>query len=321
MLVAIAAAVVAVAFVVGSGDTAHPTLGPIFLELRGARAGAAFLAGGALSVAGLLVQGIFRNPLASPSILGTTGGAALGGHASVLLFDSVFQNNPAPLVSPDLWYTLACFSGALASLAVLLVFVRRGMGAVTLLLTGFILASLFASLASFLTVISQEEYELGRAIVSYALGGVGGVGVVRVLLALPLTLAACGGAWLWGKHLDVMLSGDEEAAALGVDVRQVRRWSVIWAAVATGAAVSVGGNVSFVGLLVPHALRPIFGVGHRLLVPTSFLLGGAFLVFCDILVRLAPTDGEAPLGVVTGLLGAPLFLYLLLRTARESLDG
>lgn len=316
-----AVVVVIAAFLVGTGDLGNDELSAAFLELRGARAAAAFLAGGALSIAGLVVQGIFRNPLASPSILGTTGGAALGGHASVLWVDAWFRNAAVLPIQPDLIYTFACLFGAAVSLLILLAFVRRGVGAVSLLLTGFVLASLFASLASFLTVLSQEEYELGRAIVSYSLGGVGGVGVERVLLALPLVVAAGVGAWLWGRHLDVLLSGEAEATSLGVDVRQVRRWAVVWAAVATGAAVSVGGNVSFVGLLVPHALRPFFGVEHRGLVVVSFLLGGTFLVACDILLRIAPTDGEAPLGVVTGLIGAPLFLFLLLRRAREMFHG
>jgi iron complex transport system permease protein len=113
-----------------------------------------------------------------------------------------------------------------------------------------------------------------------------------------------------------MLSGEEEAASLGVDVPAVRVWTVVWTSVLTGAAVSIGGNVGFVGLIVPHALRPFVGVEHRKLVPAAALAGGAFVVVCDVVSRALPTRSEVPLGVVTGLLGAPVFLSLLLRVAR-----
>jgi len=162
-----------------------------------------------------------------------------------------------------------------------------------------------------------DESELGRAVVSFTLGGLGGVGWPHVRLALPLVGAGLIAAYLWGRPLDLLLSGDEEASTLGVDVTRARRWSIIWVAVLTAAAVALGGNIAFVGLVVPHALRPFVGSEHRRLVPAALLGGGVFLGACDLLARALPTQTEVPLGVVTGILGAPLFLLLLLRSARE----
>lgn len=310
------------ALLLGRGDLGDPELRPVLLELRATRVGAAFLAGAALGLAGVLVQGLFRNALASPSILGTTTGAALFGQLALLLHASLAASGLLGATPPAMIHPLACLLGALASLAVLLLFVRRGIDRIALLLTGFILSALFGSLGSFVTSLAQEEFELGRAIVAFSLGGVGGVGPQRVLLALPIVTAAAGAAWFWGRPLDLLLAGEEEAGALGVDVGRARRWTVIWAGLATGAAVSLGGNVTFVGLVVPHALRPIVGASHRRLVPAVVLAGGAFLVLCDVVARVAPTRSEAPLGVITGLIGAPVFLVLLLRAHRQGrLDG
>jgi iron complex transport system permease protein len=142
-----------------------------------------------------------------------------------------------------------------------------------------------------------------------------------VLLALPLVLFGTAASWLWARPLDLMLSGEDEAASLGVDVRAVQRWCIVWTAVLTGAAVAVGGNIGFVGLIVPHAARRFVGVSHRLLVPVAALGGGAFVVACDLLARLVPGRSELPLGVITGLIGAPLFLTILLRSGREPSHG
>lgn len=302
---------------VGAGDLGDQKLSSIFLALRLARLEAAFLAGAALAVGGVVVQGLFKNPLASPSVLGTTAGADLGGKLALVLFDAVIGSQAGGLLRAEMVLPLGCVLGAVAALLVLLTIQRATDDMIFLLLTGFLLTSLFNSFSGFLTSMASESPELARAMIAFGLGDVSGVGLRRVALAAPLVIAGIVAAYLWARPLDLMLSGQEEAAALGVEVNQVRWSSVIWTAVLTAAAVSVGGSVTFVGLIVPHALRPLVGVQHRALVLASALMGGTFLVACDVLARLSPFRSEIPLGVVTGLIGAPLFLVLLLRYRRE----
>jgi len=318
VLLAALAAVAAASLLTGPGNLSDSELRATFLSLRGARVAAAILAGGGLAAAGALVQGLFRNPLASPSILGTTAGASFGGQVVLLGHSSLVSMGLLTWVVPEMVLPIGCVAGAFASLLVLLFFVRRGTDLLALLLTGFALTSMFLALGSFLTVIAQEQHELGRAVVSFTLGGLGGVGWTHVRLAVPLVAIAFVAGWLWGRPLDVLLAGEAEAASLGVDVPATRRWTIAWVGVLTAAAVALGGNIAFVGLVVPHALRPFFGAEHRRLVPASFLGGAVFLGACDLLARMLPTRVEAPLGVVTGLIGAPLFMMLLVRMRREA---
>lgn len=312
-------ATVSVAFAalaLGHGDLRDPQLRDTLLSLRAVRIAAAFLTGAALAVGGVLVQGLFRNPLASPSVLGTTAGASLGGQLALLLFQVVLAGHAPGRLPPALLLPLGCLAGALLSLIVVLVIAERSGDLLVLLLAGFILSSLLLSIGDFIISLSQQTWDLGRAMVAFVLGGLNGTGVQQVVIATPLVLVAVLAAWLWGRPLDLMLSGEEEAASLGVDVAQVRLWTVIWASVLTGAAVSVGGNVGFVGLIVPHALRSFVGVEHRKLVPACAIAGGAFVVLCDLISRAVPSQSEIPLSVVTGLFGAPVFLSLLIRMSR-----
>ena len=166
---------------------------------------------------------------------------------------------------------LGCLLGAVLGLLLLLAIARRHGDLVLLLLTGFILSSLFLGIGNFLMSLSQEKWELGRAMVAFVLGGLSGTSFAQVAIALPLVLAGVVAAFLWGRALDVLLSGEEEAAALGVDVRAARRWSVLWSATLTGAAVSLGGNIGFVALIVPHGLRSL----HRQRAPAARARRGA----------------------------------------------
>ena len=302
---------------VGAGDLSDGRLTSTFLELRATRFAAAFLAGSALAVGGVIVQGLFRNPLAEPSILGTTAGASLGGKIAMLSFQVLAGGAVAGAIGPEMLLPFGCVIGACAALAILLLVQRTGDDVVVLLLTGFLLSSLFVALGGLVTSLAMERWELARAMLDFALGDVSGVGIARVMLATPLVVFGLIAGYLWAPTLDLMLSGEEEAAALGVEVREVRIACVLWAAILTAAAVSIGGQVGFVGLIVPHALRPLLGVSHRKLLPAAALLGGTFVAACDVLTRALPTRAEMPLGVVTGLIGAPLFLVLLLRSRRE----
>lgn len=305
----------ALAVSVGPGDLGDPGLRETFLMLRGYRLAAAFLAGAGLAVGGVVVQGLFRNPLASPSVLGTTAGASLGGQLALFAF--TIAGFGSAYVVPEMILPLGCFAGALISLGVLLVFLRVTQDLLALLLTGFVLSALFLSLSAFVISMAQETWELGRAVVAFSLGTVSGTGPRQLVFATPLLLAGLLACWMWGRSLDLLLSGEEEAQAMGANVRQIRWWAATWVSVLVAGAVSVGGNVGFVGLVVPHMLRPFAGTKHQRLIPAAALAGGVFLVTCDIIARVVPSRSEVPLGVVTGLIGAPLFLLLLIRLRRE----
>jgi iron complex transport system permease protein len=322
LLAALLAAVVVGALLLGHGDLGDPALERTLLELRATRVGAAFLAGAALAVGGVVVQGLFRNPLVSPSILGTTSGAMLGGQLALLALATLAPGAVSVAgVGLEMVMPAGCLLGAGLALAILLALGRVRGGALMLILTGFILSSLFLGLASFVTSMAQDSWDLGRAVVNFTLGGGAGISRGQLMVAAPLVLISMVAVWLWGGTLDLLLSGEEEATTLGVDVGAARRWIIVWVATLTAAAVSVGGNIAFVGLIVPHVLRPWVGVQHRRLIPAAALLGGAFVVACDVLVRTLPTRSELPLGVLTDLIGAPVFLMLLARAHRELAHG
>lgn len=302
---------------VGPGDLGDPELRGTLLALRAWRVAAAALTGAALAVGGAVVQGLFRNPLADPSILGSTAGASLGGQAALALYAMWLTGGDAGPLPPGALLPVGCLLGALIALGCVLAIARREPDRVVLLLSGFILTALFLAIGNFLLSMAQESWELGRAMVSFVMGGLSGTGGDQVRAAAPLVLAGIAAAWFWGPSLDLLLSGDEESRSLGVDVAGVRRWGIVWVAVLTGAAVSLGGNIGFVGLVVPHALRPYTGWEHRPLLPAAAVAGAAFVVACDVLTRVVPTRTELPLGVITGLIGAPIFLWMLLRSYRE----
>jgi iron complex transport system permease protein len=302
---------------VGHGDLHDPHLRSALLQLRAQRLLGSLLSGAALSVGGVLVQGLFQNPLASPSLLGTSSGASLGGRLALLGTQLLLASGQIPWLAPDLLLPLGCLLGALAALGLLLAVSRVRDDLIVLLLTGFLLSSLFVSLEGFVTSLAMERWELSRAVLSFALGDVSGVGARQLGMAAPLILCGCLLGWSWSGPLDLMLSGEDEARSLGLEIAPLRRWIVIWTAMLTAAAVLLGGNVGFVGLVVPHALRPFVGVLHRRLVPAAALGGAAFVALCDVLSRVLPGRSEIPLGVITGLIGAPTFLYLLLRERRQ----
>ncbi len=311
LLATLTALVAVLAMLEGEGSLENAELRGLLLELRAARVGAAFLSGAALAAGGVLVQGVFRNPLASPSILGATSGALTGGKGAMLLAEIAAPGTflaSAPIVLP-----IGALLGGLVSLTALLVVARRRRDPLALLLAGFVLGSFFLSLGAFLTSLAQQQWELGRAVVAFALGTLDGASRDQVMLVAPLAIAGVIAARGQASELDALLAGEDEAQTLGVDVAGAQRWAIIWVAVLTSAAVSLAGTVAFVGLIVPHALRMILGAEHRALVLPSALGGGLFVMICDLLTRVAPTRAEMPLGVVTGLIGAPVFLYLLAR--------
>jgi iron complex transport system permease protein len=319
----------ALGLVIGHGSISDPATGAAVLELRLCRLGAAALSGAALAVAGVLAQGLFRNPLASPDVIGTTAGATLGAQTTLAAFAAAGALVSVPAwIGPVLLLPLGALLGGLGALALLLVLsrgtARLGEGLTAVLLAGFVINSLALAGSALVTTLHRGDWELGRAMVEFALGRLGTAGPEHLALAAPLVVAGVAAAWAWGRTLDLLLSGEDEAAALGVDVAAARRWVLVWAAVLTAAAVAAGGGVAFVGLVVPHLLRSRIGAEHRRLVPLAAIGGAVFLVWCDVAARLVPLvvgglgdRSELPLGVVTGLIGAPLFLWVLARSRRE----
>ncbi|MCG5532663.1 iron ABC transporter permease [Halorhodospira sp. 9621] len=285
------------AVLAGSGEPLHQTL---VLELRLPRALAAFAVGGLLAVAGALMQVLLRNPLADPYVLGLSGGAAVGALAAMLLGLGM------ALVSG------AAFVGALFS--TLLVFgLAHGTGSWTptrLLLTGVVVASGWGALVTFMLAVGPTEQLPGMLYwlmgdLAYARSPWLALAAlaVAVLVALPL-----------GRSLNVLARGPLQAAALGVAVRPLE-WAVyVAASVLTAVAVTTAGSIGFVGLVVPHMLRLVLGNDQRLILPAAALAGGALLALADVFARTLIAPEQLPVGVITAMLGVPLFLYLLHRS-------
>lgn len=302
---------------VGRSGVGANALDPVFLALRTQRTAVAFLSGAAVAVAGTVVQGLFRNPLANPQILGTTSGATLGAHVALLATVLLFGGGSAYPVAPEMLVPVGALLGACLSLFALLAVAALRVGPLTLLLTGWGLMSLFQGLSTLLNTLFQEAWELNRALTMLNTGSISASGPKQVILVALTTLGGALPVWLSASTLDVLLSGDEEAASLGVDVQSERFWLVLWVAVLTAGAVAVGGSVGFVGLIVPHVVRRYAGQRHRFLLPCSFVGGGAFVMLCDLVCRVLPLRMELPLGVLSDLIGAPVFLHMLLRLARR----
>lgn len=275
----------------------------IVWDLRLPRVLTAMVIGCGLAVAGATFQGLLRNPLADPYVLGTASGAALGAAVAVLL--------PVQLVLVEfgLLHGLA-FAGALVSAWVVFrLGGTSGAGGLTrLLLTGYAVGSVLAALLTMAMYVSGAEL---RQIFSFLLGGLAGASWTRLLVATPLILGAC--ALIVGRSrvLDGLLLGDASARHLGFDVRRERGILLGLASMATAAAVAISGLIGFVGLVVPHVVRLVVGPAAHRVVPISAILGAALLSAADIVARLV---GDVPVGVVTALLGAPFFLFLLRRS-------
>jgi len=307
----------AVGLVVGRAGLLDTGRDGLLLELRACRVATAWLCGGALALAGAVVQTLFRNPLASPEILGVSSGATLGAHLALLFSVFWLGGNGAFGVAPEMLIPIGATCGALLALLVLLAVMALQEGPLALLLTGYALMSLFSGASAFLTSVTQHAWELNRAFAALSQGDISGAGPRQVLLVLIMTLGGALPVLLSHDTLDVLLTSEDEARTLGVDVTRARSWLVVWVALLTAGAVAVGGSVAFVGLVVPHALRPWVGVRHRYLLPLAFVAGGGFVVLCDVACRIAPTRQGIPLGIFTSFIGAPIFLRMLLKQLRR----
>ncbi len=275
------------------------------LDIRIGRASCAFVTGAALALAGIMMQALLRNPLADPYVLGISSGAAVGALAALL-------------VGAALWIIdLAALGGAVSISLLLYFFARRDLGGnlqretagdpSTLLLTGVILASACMALVTLLLSVAPDSRL--RGMVFWMIGDLSGT-QWRMLPWLVLGVALFV-ARRQARALNVLALHADAAATLGVDVGATRRTLFIISAVLTASAVTTAGSIGFVGLIVPHAVRYAFGPDHRLLLPASALAGGTFLVFADTLARTVMAPQQLPVGVLTSLIGVPVFLFQL----------
>jgi iron complex transport system permease protein len=280
----------------------------IFFLARLPRSLAAALVGGTLAAAGVVFQGLLRNPLATPYTLGISAGASFGAMAAIT-FGSLI-----PLGLPMGGVAGASLAGAL--LAVLVVYAlasarHSGLSTTVLLLAGVTMNSFFSALILFVQYLSDFT-ETFRAL-RWLMGDLDVAGYQPILGALPLiVIALIGFAWL-ARPLNVLSLGADAAATRGVDVTRAQRVAFFSGSLATGAAVSVGGPIGFVGIIVPHLVRLVVGADHRLVLPASFFVGAAFLVICDVLSRTVMAPLELPVGIITALIGGPFFLWMLIR--------
>ncbi|HEX4694683.1 iron ABC transporter permease [Sphingomonas sp.] len=282
--------------------TGHDPRWAIIVELRVPRAVLGALLGGALGLSGAVLQGYVRNPLADPTVIGVSSCAALGAVASIVL----------GLGGAGLGQFGWAMAGAGGAMALLALLTARGESPVGFVLAGTVLASLAGALTAFLISIAPNPYAVAEAI-DWLMGALTDRGTDDVLLAAPFI---AGGALLLlttGRALDALALGEDAARSLGVSLTRLRWTIVLGTGLAVGAGVAVTGVVGFVGLVVPHLLRPIFGARPSALLVPSALGGAALTLVADSLCRLAPGAGEVRLGVVMALIGAPFFLGLLFR--------
>jgi iron complex transport system permease protein len=285
-----------------SGDPAAAT---ILWQLRLPRVLLALVAGSLLAVSGLSLQTLFGNPLAEPYTLGVASGAALGA-AAVFTWAPPATGIGLPLA------TLAAFAGAIAATALVMTLGRSGgSGAAGLLLAGVAVALLCQAAILLLQYLSDAGGTL--RMVRWMMGGLSIVGWREPLWLLPWLALLLAVHLLRRWDLDLLLAGEEVALGRGVPVGRLRLGLLLVDSLAVAALVSVVGPIGFVGLMVPHMLRRLVGSEHAWLVPACALGGGAFLVLCDLLARVALAPAELPVGIVTALLGAPFFLWLLRR--------
>jgi iron complex transport system permease protein len=293
-------------------ETWQATDETIIFQLRLPRVLTAMLVGGGLAMSGAVFQAVLRNPLADPYIIGTAAGASLGAVLGIV----------APLLLPALalgigssWLGLGmvqvlAFAGGLGTVLLVYAVARTGgrVPVVTLLLTGYAVSAVLAAAVALLMFLSGNAL---AAVFSWLMGSLADASWAELAFAAPLLAISFGLLLVRWRRLNLMLLGDAQAATLGVDVEREKLRLTMLATLGTSAAVAISGTIGFVGLVVPHLLRLAIGPDHRLLLPASLLFGAALLTLADLGARLV---GGVPVGIITALIGAPFFVYLLRRS-------
>ena len=279
---------------------------PIFWQLRLPRVLMSVLVGAVLSVCGAAYQSIFRNPLTDPYVLGVSSGASLGAAVAILL-------------GLEAWlWGVGGMALAAALLTVVLIYriasIGNRMHTTTLLLTGVCLTLLISALISFLMVLNQEKMD---AIIFWTMGSFGSASWSDVGVMTPVAVAGIAVVLWYARDLNLLLAGSETAQSMGVEVERVKRVLLLATTLMVAFAVSTCGVIGFVGLIVPHAVRLVTGPDNRKVVPYAMLCGALFVLVCDTLARYLLRPSELPVGSLTSMVGAPLFIYLLYKNKRS----
>ncbi|MFG3453946.1 FecCD family ABC transporter permease [Stutzerimonas stutzeri] len=287
----------------------------ILSQIRLPRALLGLSVGAVLALSGVAMQGLFRNPLADPGLIGVSSGAALGA-AVVIVGGELIGGIPSSL-EPYL-LSLSAFAGGLGVTALVYRLGRREgrTHVATMLLAGIAMTALGGAVIGLFTYVADDSTL--RTLTFWNLGSLNGASYTRLWPILVVTVAVI--FWLprRARALNALLLGESEARHLGFDVERLKRELVFCSALGVGAAVAAAGMIGFIGLIVPHLMRLMIGPDHRLLLPASALAGGSLLLFADLLARLMLGPAELPIGIVTALLGAPFFLYLLRKGAQSA---
>ena len=284
----------------------------IIFQIRLPRVIGSALVGAALATAGVLFQGLLRNPMADPYIIGTSAGAALGATIAMML----------PINLAFLGFGLvpvAAFLGALTT--VILVYNLARVGGktpiISMLLAGFVVSALLAAVMAFMMSMSDRFGLNLRSVYSFLMGHISVTSWIQIAIVAPLVIGGIIAARFFAFRLNAFALGEEGAAYLGIEIERDKIIILALGSLLTAAAVSISGLIGFVGLVVPHAVRLSLGPDHRFLLPASALAGAVFLVIADLLARIILIPAEIPVGIITAIIGAPFFIYLLRHTRRE----
>ncbi|OED49817.1 iron ABC transporter [Endozoicomonas sp. (ex Bugula neritina AB1)] len=295
---------------IGVTNSDTPTQVALIIEsIRLPRTLLGLLVGGALAVAGASMQGLFRNPLADPSIVGVASGSALGAGIAIVLGGVLFAGASSLVQS----YSISILSFIGGAISTWLVYkigtTNNGTSVATMLLGGVAINALAGAGMGMLNYVADDT--MLRNLTFWQMGSIGGATwelvTICVTLLLPVILVLC----RHGQVLNALLLGESEARHLGIDIQRVKLMLILLTALAVGVSVSVSGVIGFVGLVVPHLIRLMVGPDHKILLPASAMLGGILLLVADMVARVIVAPAELPIGIVTALMGAPFFLSLL----------
>ncbi|MBL6894878.1 MAG: iron ABC transporter permease [Porticoccaceae bacterium] len=295
-------------------DTVSQQVKTILLDIRLPRICLAILIGAILAISGAVMQGLFRNPLAAPSLIGVSSGASVGASVVIVLAGAWLQSNTA------LGLSLVAVGAFIGSFLVTVLVYRLstsalGTSVTTMLLAGIAVSALAGAVSGLFSYYADNE--MLRQISIWQMGNLSTANWQRVLVLAVVAILVLSLFPRESKSLNALLLGESEARHLGIDVQQVKRKLILLTTLGIGTAVAIGGMIGFVGLIVPHIVRLLIGPDHRWLLPASALAGGVLLLLADTIARIIIAPTELPTGILTAILGAPFFIMLLVQKRRE----